>query len=79
MVGIIQCALKGQKHLAQGNTLGKKVSEFRPERAKASHDQMLLPFQGDLFVELYTPGCCPGLGAFALSGRILAVNSQGVF
>jgi len=30
-------ALKGQKHLAQGNTLGKAMLECRPVRAKASY------------------------------------------
>ena len=30
----------------------------------------LLPFQGDLADCIFNPGCCPGLGASALSGRM---------
>ena len=31
---------------------------------------MLLPLQGVLLNALFYPGCCPGLGASALSGRV---------
>ena len=37
MVGCVLYTLKGQKHLAQGNTLGKMVLGCRPVRAKASN------------------------------------------
>ena len=35
---------------------------------------MLLPLQGDILTSLY-PGCYPGLGASALSGRIGKIQS----
>ena len=37
---------------------------------------MLLPLQGDILTSLY-PGCYPGLGASALSGRIGLSNRHG--
>ena len=30
----------------------------------------LLPLQGDFVNYVFNPGCCPGLGASALSGRV---------
>ena len=30
----------------------------------------LLPLQGDFVNRVFNPGCCPGLGASALSGRV---------
>ena len=65
--------LKVQKLLAQGNTLGfSKILAMRPVRAKA-----LKRGNGKAFaltgrrccLHVY-PGCYPGLGASALSGRV---------
>ena len=43
-------ALKGHQRIAQGNALGERGDEVRPERAKAleniRYGFMLLPFQG---------------------------------
>ena len=65
-----QYALKGQKLLAQGNTLGLECEILKsPCKGKSFKYVKLLPLQGDLVVNIYDPGCCPGLGASALSGR----------
>ena len=65
-----QYALKGQKPLAQGNTLGLECEILKsPCKGKSFKYMKLLPLQGDLVVNIYDPGRCPGLGASALSGR----------
>ena len=65
-----QYALKGQKLLAQGNTLGLECEILKsPCKGKSFKYMKLLPLQGDLVVNIYDPGRCPGLGASALSGR----------
>jgi len=65
-----QYALKGQKLLAQGNTLGLECGILKsPCKGKSFKYMKLLPLQGDLVVNIYDPGRCPGLGASALSGR----------
>ena len=62
-----QYALKGQKLLAQGNTLGLECDILKsPCKGKSFKYVKLLPLQGDLVVYIYDPG---GLGASALSGR----------
>ena len=43
---------------------------------KSSNVEMLLPLQGDILTSLY-PGCYPGLGTSALSGRIGHSNRTG--
>ncbi|EFB36061.1 hypothetical protein PREVCOP_04483 [Segatella copri DSM 18205] len=66
-------ALKGQKLLAQGNTLGfSKISAMRPVRAKALKcgDDKAFALTGRRCCLHVYPGCCPGLGASALSGRV---------
>lgn len=65
-----QYALKGQKPLAQGNTLGLECDILKsPCKGKSFKYVKLLPLQGDLVVNIYDPGRCPGLRASALSGR----------
>ena len=65
-----QYALKRQKLLAQGNTLGLECDILKsPCKGKSFKYVKLLPLQGDLVVNIYDPGRCPGLGASALSGR----------
>jgi len=59
-------ALKGQKHLAQGNTLGKAMLGCRPVRAKASYIRgffMLLPLQG-VSIPPYLPRALPWARCF---------------
>ena len=66
--------LKAQKLLAQGNTLGfSKIFAMRPVRAKAlliaRYFKAFALTGRQVCVHDY-PGCCPGLGASALSGRV---------
>ena len=59
-------ALKGQKHLAQGNTLGKAMLGCRPVRAKAFYIRgifMLLPLQG-VSIPPYLPRALPWARCF---------------
>ena len=62
-------ALKGQKPLAQGNALG--YCGCKPVALKGQKLWMLEAFalSGRFLCWIANPGCCPGLGAFALSGR----------
>ena len=66
-------ALKGQKLLAQGIALGFRTdTKKRPVRAKAlKTSRKLLPLQGAMFSSIKNPGRCPGLGAAALTGRMV--------
>ena len=66
-------ALKGQKLLAQGSALGFRTdTKKRPVRAKAFYMFLkLLPLQGAMFASIKNPGRCPGLGADALTGRMV--------
>ena len=66
-------ALKGQKLLAQGSALGFRTdTKKRPVRAKALKTfRKLLPLQGVRFASIKNPGRCPGLGAAALTGRMV--------
>ena len=69
VISYIQYALKGQKLLAQGNALGILMDiKVRPERAKAFNFKAFA-LSGRFLCWIANPGCCPGLGAFALSGR----------
>ena len=65
--------LKVQKLLAQGNTLGfSKILAMRPVRAKAlkrGNDKAFAITGRRCCLHVY-PGCYPGLGASALSGRV---------
>ncbi len=80
MVDITQHALKGQKLLAQGNTLGImaisnapcKGKSFKIHRIKMETPLRyvkLLPLQGARFATSKNPGRCPGLRASAPTGR----------
>ena len=65
--------LKAQKLLAQGNTLGfSKILAMRPVRAKALKrgNGKAFALTGRMFITPNNPGCYPGLGASALSGRV---------
>ena len=65
--------LKAQKLLAQGSALGIMAISKAPVRAKALYiAQYFKAFAltgRQVYVRNY-PGRCPGLGAFALSGRV---------
>ena len=69
-----QHALKGQKLLAQGITLGMMAISKTPCKGKSFMFCLgvlkLLPFQGDRFASVITQGDALGLGASALSGRM---------
>ena len=80
MVDITQHALKGQKLLAQGNTLGIMAISNAPCKGKSFKIHLikmetplryvkLLPLQGARFATHKNPGRCPGLRASAPSGR----------
>ena len=65
-------ALKGQKLLAQGNTLGKPQITMSPCKGKSF---IVLCFKAFALTGRFSfhptnPGRCPGLGASALSGRM---------
>ena len=66
--------LKAQKLLAQGNALGYYDRKTcRPVRAKAFKYQACnkaFALTGRRAKCCLYPGCCPGLGASALSGRV---------
>ena len=62
--------LKAQKLLAQGSALGNVGKNKAALKGQKLSISKLLPFQGDLVFCQHYPGRCPGLGAFALSGRI---------
>ncbi|MBO4850116.1 MAG: hypothetical protein J5529_04335 [Prevotella sp.] len=85
--------LKGQKQLARGNALGKRVSQQSPRKGKSIMTSIrLLPFQGGIYSFIY-PGRCPGLvsrwpfykslllGILKTSFRLLSLNRdfQAVF
>ena len=67
-------ALKGQKLLAQGSALGNSCCSSAPCKGKSFKNiaavWKLLPLQGVITISILSPGCCPGLGASALSGRM---------
>ena len=43
----------------------------RPVRAKALKTlESFCPYRATLLIAAFNPGCCPGLGASALSGRV---------
>ena len=80
MVDITQHALKGQKLLAQGNTLGIMAISNAPCKGKSFKIHLikmetplryvkLLPLQGARFATHKNPGRCPGLRASAPSER----------
>ena len=88
-IDITQHALKGQKLLAQGNTLGImaisnapcKGKSFKIHRIKMENPLRyvkLLPLQGALFATHKNPGRCPGLRASAPSGRVAYMSLLGV-
>ena len=88
-IDITQHALKGQKLLAQGNTLGIKAisnapcmgKSFKIHRIKMETPLRyvkLLPLQGARFATHKNPGRCPGLRASALSGRAAYMSLLGV-
>lgn len=52
---------RGIELLAQGNALGKMMSENSPWRGKSIDIQMLLPLQGDNLFNNYYLGRCPRL------------------
>ena len=62
--------LKAQKLLAQGSALGNVGKNEVALKGQKLSISKLLPFQGDFAFCQYYPGCYPGLGASALSGRI---------
>ena len=62
--------LKAQKLLAQGSALGNVGKNKVALKGQKLSISKLLPFQGDFAFCQYYPGCYPGLGASALSGRI---------
>ena len=67
-----QHALKGQKLLAQGNTLGIKAFSKAPCKGKSfktSGNNKAFALTGRQVCEHNNPGRCPGLRASALSGR----------
>ena len=66
---VAEDGLKAQKLLAQGSALGNiGKMQSRPEREKAFNFKSFCPFRASCLL-LLPPGCYPGLGAFALSGR----------
>ena len=65
--------LKAQKLLAQGIALGIMATARRPVRAKALYIALYFKafaLTGRQVCARNYPGRCPGLGAFALSGRM---------
>ena len=89
MVDITQHALKGQKLLAQGNTLGIMAISNAPCKGKSFKIHLikmetplryvkLLPLQGARFATHKNPGRCPGLRASAPSGRVAYMSLLGV-
>ena len=68
-----QHALKGQKLLAQGIALGIVAVSKAPCKGKSLINSWYLQAFALTGRQVYAhkyPGRCPGLGAFALSGRI---------
>lgn len=60
---------RGNKPLAQGIALGGKMSDPRPERAKALIVSNAFALSGRWMLTLYTQGDAPGYVLIGLSGR----------
>ena len=61
--------LKGQKHPAQGNALGKLGrTSFRALKGQKHRFRVLLPLQGESYLCCLYPGRCPGLCALCPFG-----------
>ena len=69
VISYIQYALKGQKLLAQGNALGILMDKKFALKGQKLWMLEAFALSGRFLCWIANPGCCPGLGAFALSGR----------